>query len=298
VLLIGALVVAVHLHGLHRLNRRSTHERARHRRQLMLVSVAGIIVAVLSVCSPLEYWSMQYFWIHMIQHITVMLAAPALYVTGAPALPLAFALPVSLRRRALRFVNLSTRAAWLRALLHVVTSAGFAVISFNAVMILWMLPGPFDFVMKSETLHIGLMLTSFLVTGILFWSKIISSYPFKSIASPLSRAGALLVTNLVMTIVAMSISIFTSTPDYRFPPMMMVMGSVVMPMSMVTMNRLVDQQIGAAILWVCGDFWCLPALIYAIHSALREGSDANLVDRFLRGREPDAPAYSHHESVE
>ncbi len=299
VFLLGVLVTAVHLHGLSVLNRRSTPERARRRQRKMLLSFAGIAVVTVSVCSPLEYWSMQYFWIHMIQHVMVMLAAPALYVAGDPALPLTFALPVTVRRRVFRFFNLSPRARSLRASLHFVTSAKFAVISFNLVMILWMLPGPFDFVMKSETLHIGLMLSTFFFTGILFWAKIISSYPFSSIKAPLSKAGALLLTNLVMTIVAMAISIFTSTPDYRFPPMMMVMGSTVMPMTMVTMNRLVDQQIGAAILWVCGDFWCLPTLIITIHSALKDGTDVHLMDRFLRGREDDLPvAFLEHETTE
>jgi len=299
VFLLGVAAAAVHLRGLNVLNRRSTPERARRRRRQMLMSIAGIAVVTLSVCSPLEFWSMQYFWIHMIQHVTVMLAAPALYVAGAPALPLIFALPAAPRRRVLRFVNVSPRARALRAAVHFVTSAKFAVISFNLVMIFWMLPGPFDFVMKSEALHIGLMLSTFLVTGILFWSKIISSYPFSSIKAPFSKAGALLVTNLVMTIIAMAVSIFTSAPDYRFAPMMMFMGTTVMPMTMVTMNRLVDQQIGAAILWVCGDFWCLPTLIFTIHSALKDGADASLMDRFLRGRDHDVPdAYLARETTE
>jgi cytochrome c oxidase assembly factor CtaG len=228
---------------------------------------------------------MQYFWVHMLQHISVMLAAPALYVAGEPALALVHAVPVGVRRRTMRFVNVAPRGRPFKWLVRVVTSARFAVISFNAVMIVWMLPGAFDYVMKSETLHIGLMLSSFFLTGILFWSKIIRSYPFKPIEAPLARAGVLLLTNAIMTIVAMSISIFTSTADYRFPPMMMVMGSMVMPMTTVTMNRLVDQQIGAAILWVCGDFWCFPALIYSILAATREGANVSLVDRFIRGRE-------------
>jgi putative membrane protein len=278
-------VIAVHLWGLHVLNRRSTLERARRRRRRMIMSLAGIVLTTLSVCSPLEYWSMQYFWIHMLQHISVMLAAPALYVAGAPSLPLIHAVPVTLRRRMLKFVNLSRSARPLRGVLHVVTSTRFAVISFNLVMVVWMLPAAFDFVMKSETLHISLMLSSFLFTGILFWSKILGSYPFKSIEAPVIKAGALLLTNLIMTMVAMVLGMLTSTSDYRFPPMMMVMGSMVMPTTIVTMNRLVDQQIGAAILWVCGDFWCLPALIFAIHQVVKDGAQSSLADRFLRGRE-------------
>jgi putative membrane protein len=285
VLLAGVLAASVHLWGLHSLNQRSTSERARRRRRKMWLSIAGIMVATLSVCSPLEYWSMQYFWVHMLQHISVMLAAPALYVAGAPSLALVHALPLTARRGLLRYVNIAPGARPLRGLIHVVSSARFAIISFNVVMVFWMLPTPFDFVMKSETLHVGLMLSSFLLTGILFWSKIIASYPFRPIEAPLVRVGALLVTNLIMTLVAMSVSLFSSTADYRFPSVMMVMGSMVMPMTVVTMNRLADQQIGAAILWVCGDFWCLPALIYSIHSALKNDTDSRLIDRFLRGPE-------------
>lgn len=289
VALIGGVVIGVHLWGLHALNRRSTRIRARHRQRRLLLSLAGIMLTVLSVCSPLEYWSMQYFWIHMLQHISVMLVGPALYVAGAPSLALIHAVPVTLRRRTMRFVNLSILARPLRGMIQLVTSTLFAVISFNLVMLVWMLPGPFDFVMKSETLHISLMLSSFLFTGILFWSKIIGSYPFKPIESPVVKVGMLLVTNLIMTIIAMVIGILTSTPDYRFPLMTMVMGSMVMPTAAVTINRLIDQQIGAAILWVCGDFWCLPPLIFSIHQLLKDGSDANLVDRFLRGREQVFP---------
>jgi len=44
----------------------------------MYFSYAGLIVLGLSIVSPLQYWSMQYFWVHMLQHVSVMLLAPAL----------------------------------------------------------------------------------------------------------------------------------------------------------------------------------------------------------------------------
>jgi len=70
----------------------------------------------------LQYWSMEYFWVHMIQHVTVMLAAPALYVAGAPAIPLTFALAVATRRRLLRWVFLRPGRPLLRRIGAVVFS--------------------------------------------------------------------------------------------------------------------------------------------------------------------------------
>ena len=280
---LAVLIVAVHERGLRVLNARSTRAHAIRRRRRMWLAYAGIAVATLSVVSPLQYWSMEYFWVHMIQHVTVMLAAPALYVAGAPAIPLVFAMPVATRRRLLRWVFLRPGRPLLRRIGAVVFSPLFAIIVFNAVMVVWMVPSVFNPVMGDPKLHIGLMLTSFFVSGLLFWLQFIPSRPWRPTMAPFARVGALLLTNLVMTIIAMSLSFFASGAFYDIGNSMLHMANM-SAMTRTTLNPFADQQIGAAILWVCGDFWCFPALVMALRLTTKNDSNSSDMDEILRGR--------------
>ena len=57
----------------------------------------------------------------------------------------------------------------------------------------------------------------------------------------------------------------------------------------MTLSPFADQQIGAAILWVCGDFWAVPALIVVIRRAMVSGGwvfNVSSVDRLFH-RAPD-----------
>ena len=281
--LVALLVVAVHERGLRALNARSTIAHARARRQRMWLAYAGIAVLTLSVVSPLQYWSMEYFWVHMIQHVTVMLAAPALYVAGAPAVPLVYALPVATRRRLLRRVFLRPGRPLPRRIGAVVFSPLFAIVFFNVVMVVWMIPSVFNPVMGDPGLHISLMLTSFFVSGLLFWAQFIPSRPWRPTLSPFARVGALLATNVVMTIVAMSLSFLASGPFYDIGNSMLGMAHM-SSMVPTTLNPFADQQIGAAILWVCGDFWCYPALVMALRLATKNDTNSSAMDHVLRGR--------------
>ncbi len=99
--LIVALVLAAwHEIGLARLARRSRPDRTRQRRLRSLYFYAGLVVLLLAVESPLDYWADDYFFVHMIQHLLLMFAAPTLIVAGAPWQPLLDALPARLGRRA------------------------------------------------------------------------------------------------------------------------------------------------------------------------------------------------------
>jgi cytochrome c oxidase assembly factor CtaG len=267
-----AVIVVLNEIGLARLRRRSRSLRARARRWRSISFYGGLFLLLLAVDSPIDYWASYYFFVHMIEHILISFFAPILIVFGAPWLPLIFAFPVGVRRRVGRAILLGGWASPLRAIGRFVTNPWFALIAFNLVMVLWHIPALFDLAENNQDVHIWLMHASFFVTGVLFWLQIIPSHPFRLKTSPLWQMGAIVSTNIVMFILAMALSIFSASnwyPVYDHLP-----G--------VTLSPFADQQIGAGILWICGDFWAIPALIVVIKRAIdQEGSLSNAVDRIL-----------------
>ena len=274
-LIVVAAIVAVHERGLHHLARRSTPARTRARRRRAWFFYGGLAVLVVAVASPIDYWADDYFWVHMVQHLLLMFAAPMLVVTGAPWLIVTHGLPVGARRKLLRGLILSAWSRPVRALGRVLSRPVVAVLAFNVVMVVWHLSGPFDLAERNQTVHIWLMHASFFVAGVFFWLQFITSHPFRPRLGPIQRAGALFITNVVMFVLAMSMSllatrswypVYDHLPGVSFPP-------------------LADQQMGAAILWVCGDFWCFPMFIRAVYEFIRsEGGPNAAIDRLLGRR--------------
>lgn len=278
VLILMLLTVVAHEVGLSRLARRSRSSSQLLRRKRSLAFYSGLVILALAIVSPLDYWSSRYFFVHMIDHLLLAFFAPILIVAGAPWIPLQFFLPVRARRAFGRFLYLSTSTSALRSLWRGVRSPLFAVLFFNFVMLFWHVPVAYDLSETQQMVHIWLMHTSFIAAGVLFWLQILPSHPMRPAKGPIWQAGAILVTNVVMTVTAMSMSILTSSSWY----------SVYAHVPGVTMTPFTDQQIGAAILWVCGDFWALPMLYVVIRRAIEmEGSMSDVFDRAFRGRHED-----------
>jgi putative membrane protein len=267
-----AILVCWHEAGLARLARRSRPERTRQRRIRSMWFYGGLAVLLIAVMSPIDYWADGYFFVHMIQHLLLMFAAPVLIVAGAPWQPLLAGLPGHLGKDATRQVMTGRWARPLRATGRFLLRPWVSVISYNLAMVFWHLPGPFDVGTRNEAVHIWLVHGSFFITGVLFWLQFIPSVPFKIGFSRAGQAAALVATNLQMWILAMSMSFLSSASWY----------SVYSRVPGVTFQPLADQQLGAAILWVCGDFWAVPTLIYVVRRMLAEEGDVGVaLDRIL-----------------
>jgi putative membrane protein len=272
-IVVGLIVLAVwHERGLRRLLRHTRRERRRGRRLRSLWFYAGLFALLMAVVSPLEYHGYDYFYLHMIQHLLLLLAVPSLLVAGAPWQPLLLAPALRLRRPAYRAILHERWARPLRTGARLLVSAPVAVVAFNIVMVAWQIPGPFDLSETSGAVH-SLMNASMLIVGVLFWLQIVASPPLRVRMSPAGQAVALVLTNFVMFILAMSMSLFTDHSWY----------TVYDHVPGVGIPAFGDQQIGAGLLWVCGDFWAVPAFVFAMRRliAREDGVVVAAIERIL-----------------
>jgi putative membrane protein len=262
--LVIAIVLAIwHEIGLARLTRRSDPDQVRQLRRRSVLFYAGLAVLLIAVQSPIEYWAYDYFFVHMIQHLLLMFGAPTLVVAGAPWRPLLAALPGR------------SGEGWprlLRAVGGFILRPWVSVTLFSLVMVVWHLPGPFDLADHNQTVQVWLMHSSFFIAGVLFWLQFIPSPPFQIRISAVGQALALLATNCVMWVLAMAMGFLTSGSWY----------SVYSHRPGVTLPPYADQQIGAGILWICGDFWAIPTMVFVMKKLMAEdGGVSAAVDRVL-----------------
>jgi len=271
-MIVAIAVVIWHEIGLAKLARRARPERTRQRRLRSLWFYAGLVVLLIAVQSPIDYWADDYFFVHMVQHLLLMFGAPTLIVAGAPWQPLLDALPGRLGQDATREVMTGGWSRPVRAAAGWLLRPWVSVVAFNVAMIFWHIPAMFDLAERDDAVHIWLFHGSFFVFGVLFWLQFISSPPFRRKMPLASQAAALFATNVAMWILAMAMGILTSTSWYQ----------VYDHIPGVTLPAFADQQIGAGILWICGDFWAIPTLIFVVRKMIAEdGGIGSAVDHIL-----------------
>lgn len=208
---------------------------------------------------------------HMIGHVIVMFLVPMGLVGSASARSLWWVIGTETRRRLLRWW-------YVRRPVHVPPSVGgpvAAALVLNAVMVSAHVPRVFDAVMEHTWAMEWLMEPAFLLSGLFFFHFLIPAPPRKVRARLRLQLFMVLLTMLEMLVMAMAMSIFTKAAWYS----VMVAGSGAMAgMNMSgaaasTLQAFHQQQLAAAILWICGDFWAVPCLVLIMRRlVMREGS--------------------------
>jgi putative membrane protein len=126
---------------------------------------AGLLVIGFALLSPLDSLAEGLFSAHMVQHLLLMLAAPALLVVGAPSRVLLWSLPAGTRRSVGLWWN---RRRVLQRLITMLTQPAVAWSISVLALLVWHVPGWYQAALRSDTIH-ALEHLSFLLTGFLFW---------------------------------------------------------------------------------------------------------------------------------
>jgi putative membrane protein len=126
--------------------------------------IGGLVALAIALVSPIHPLSSDLLWVHMVQHVLLVLVAAPMLVLGAPLVPMTLAVPVSWRRG----VRSWGRTPWLRWVGRLMQRPLFAWVVSVAALWAWHAPPLYDAAVRNQTLH-ALEHLTFLATAILFW---------------------------------------------------------------------------------------------------------------------------------
>ncbi|MDX6424305.1 MAG: putative rane protein, partial [Gaiellaceae bacterium] len=216
---------------------------------------AGLAALFVAFAPPLATFDGELFWVHMTQHVLLLAVAPPLILLGRPWSTIGRALPLAVRRPAARGV---TRARML-------TSAPFALVVFSGTLVIWHVPLLYDATLRFSGVHV-LEHALFLTTGLLFWSQLIDTPPFRSRLDDPGRAlyaaaGTAAGSALGLVLALASTPLYADYAELRSRP-----GGI---------SALADQHLAAGIMLVPGSVPFLAACVVFLYRWLdvsaREG---------------------------
>ena len=215
---------------------------------------AGLAVLVIALASPIERLSEQLFWVHMVQHMLLLVVAPPLIVLARPWVRLWRSLPLDARQPLARsFVR--GRLAPLRRVSAALGRPLPTFVLFCGVLLVWHLPAMFDATLRSQTLH-ALEHTLFFVTALMFWKQVIDSPPLHATLNEAQRVAYLIGAMVVMWVLAVVIAL-APRPLYS-----VYAHEVSRPGGISAYS---DQQIAAGIMWVPGSIMFVIAIFVYVN---------------------------------
>lgn len=215
----------------------------------------SLAVLALALDSPIDSLSTRLFWVHMIQHVLLMLVAAPLLVFSCPWIRLWRALPLTWRRPLARGLTQSGRTAPLRGLASLLGTPAAGLGGFSLVLLGWHVPAMFNATLRSGTLH-ALEHSLFFGAAVVFWKQVIPSAPLRVRLQPPQRVlyvvGAMIVSWVLAVVLALA-------------PHPLYSGYAQLAGRPGGLSALADQQLAAGIMWVPGSVTFLIVVFVYVH---------------------------------
>ncbi|MCL4869558.1 MAG: cytochrome c oxidase assembly protein [Anaerolineae bacterium] len=213
----------------------------------------GLLLLALSLLSPIDTLSSFLFFMHMVQHLFMVMFAPPLLMIANPLPFLLWGLPDRGRVQAGRLLNkvIGREAAgrrWVRSLL----SPGVTWMLFVIVLWGWHDPFLYNAALQYEWVH-NLEHLTFFTTAMLFWWRITGAGPKLHQPLPLLGRAGLAIAGVPPNMILGVFLAFSSTPMYSFYENMP---------RITRFSVLEDQALSGLIMWIPGSMmYILAALV-------------------------------------
>ncbi len=226
---------------------------------------ASLVVLAIALASPIEVLSEQLFWVHMVQHVLLLVVAAPLMVLARPWIRLWRCLPLDVRRWLAHHLSHGRRTAPLRALTHVLGTPLAAFLLFSAVLLSWHIPTLFDATLSSGFLH-ALEHTLFFATALMFFKQVIPSPPLHTTLLASQRVIFAIGGMIVSWVLAVVLALAPHPLYAHYAQQASRPGGI---------SALADQQLAAGIMWVPGSITFLLVVFVYVHRWLMPPSPGN-----------------------
>jgi cytochrome c oxidase assembly factor CtaG len=211
----------------------------------------GVVAVVVALEPPVDQLAQRFFFVHMAQHLLLMMVGAPLIVLGAPWSRSWRPLPLGFRRPVARTVALSRVLRPVRAASRWIASPVPAFVLFTTDLAVWHVPQAYDLTLSDPAVHYAEHVT-FLVLGIVFWSQIVDSPPLRSRLAYPGRVAFAVLGGAANWVLAVLLAV-APHPLYDYPGH----GSI---------SALTDQQLAGGMMWGPGS---IPLALYVFYGLYR-----------------------------
>jgi len=217
----------------------------------LLCYLGGILCIILALLSPVEVLSGQLFFMHMIQHMLLVMCAPPLLLVSNPFPILLWGLPVKVRNVV---AGLFVGSSLLRKLLKRYAGPSAIWITFVMVYIGWHDPMLYEAALRSKFVH-DIEHISFFLISMLFWWHVTSAAPRVHQNLAYGKRIAYLLVTIPVNMITGVIITFSRQPIYEY------YVKIQRPWSLTVMQ---DQMLGGIIMWIPGSMMLIVAIIVLV----------------------------------
>ncbi len=219
----------------------------------------GLAMLAFALLSPVATYSELFFFLHMTEHMLIIIVAAPLLLLGAPLLPTLWALPRGFRREV---GLLFSRGHPVHRLCHQLTRPLPAILIYLVVVGGWHIPRFYD-AAEGVTLTHDLEHLSFLIASLVYWWPVVHPTGGRRRLSYLASIPYLIPALVEGTIIGIVLT-FARVPVYEtYQRVPRVWGLSVMA----------DQQLGGLIMWIVGGALYLVPILALFQLFLSRGDE-------------------------